>query len=169
MRLVVGRVGRAHGVRGEVAVDVRTDEPAVRFAPGSRLDTDPAEAGPLTVAAAREASGRMLVRFTGVDDRRAAEGLRGTLLVAESTSSPRSEDPDEFWDHELAGLRAEDRDGVPLGVVAEVLHPPGGDLLVVRRPDGREVLVPFVARIVPEVDVAGGRCVLDPPPGLLEL
>ena len=169
VQLVVGRVGRAHGVRGEVVVDVRTDDPERRFAPGGVLETDPPERGPLTVAGARAHSGRLLVTFAGVADRRAAEGLRGLLLVADSATSPSSDDPDEFWDHQLVGLAATTPAGDPLGAVTEVLHPPGTDLLVIGRADGRELLVPFVRAIVFEVDPAAGRLVVDPPPGLLDL
>ncbi len=169
MQLVIGRVGRAHGVRGEVAVNVRTDEPELRFAPGARVETDPAPAGPLIVESARNYSGRLLVVFRGVVDRSGAESLRGVLLVADSSTSPDSDDPEDYWDHQLVGLTAVGVQGAPLGAVEEVLHPPGSDLLVVRRPDGRELLVPFVRDIVPEVDLEAGRLVIDPPPGLLDL
>jgi 16S rRNA processing protein RimM len=169
VRLVVGRVGRAHGVRGEVAVEVRTDAPEIRFAPGSVLATDPETVGPLTVAQVRRHSGRLLVTFAGVGDRSAAETLRGTLLLADAAAVPPLDDPDEFWDHELLGLAAVDRTGSPLGEVTDVLHPAGHDLLVVRRPDGGELLVPFVSEIVPEVDLARRTLVVDPPPGLLDL
>jgi 16S rRNA processing protein RimM len=169
VQVVVGRVVRAHGINGEVAVDVRTDSPAVRFADGAVVDTDPGERGPLTVRRTRWHSGRLLVCFDGVVDRTSAEALRGTLLVADSSTSPGGGDPDEFWDHELAGLVAVTTTGTVLGEVAEVAHPPGADLLVIRAPNGGELLVPFVRAIVPEVDVAGGRVVVDPPEGLLEL
>lgn len=169
MQLVVGRVGRAHGIRGDVAVDVRTDDPEHRFAPGSVLDTEPAERGPLTVTAARTHAGRLLVSFAGVTDRSGAEALRGMLLVADSATSPAPEDPEEYWDHQLVGLAAVTVGGEPLGPVEEVLHPPGGDLLVIRRADAGELLVPFVRAIVPEVDLRAGRLVVDPPPGLLDL
>lgn len=169
MQLVVGRVGRAHGVRGDVLVDVRTDDPDERFAPGSALRTDPAERGPLVVRGARMHSGRLVVSFEGVADRTAAEALRGTLLVIDSADLAPLDDPDEFHDVDLLGLRALTRDGTDVGVLDDVLHGPGGDLLVIRTADDREVLVPFVKDIVPTVDVAGGRVVLDPPEGLLAL
>ena len=168
MQLVVGRIGRAHGIGGEVSVDVRTDSPDLRFAVGSSLDTDPPERGPLTVTRARWHSGRLLIAFEEVGDRTAAEALRGTLLVADSSTSPPAEE-DEYWDHELTGLDALTVSGEPLGQVVEVLHPPGSDILAVRRPDGTEVLVPFVRAIVPTVDIAAGRVVVDPPEGLLDL
>jgi 16S rRNA processing protein RimM len=169
VQLVVGRVARAHGLGGEVAVDVRTDSPDLRFAPGAKVQTDPADRGPLTVRRTRWHSGRLLVVFDEVADRSAAEALRGTLLVADSSTSPESGDADDFWDHELVGLTAITVDGTTLGLVEEVLHPPGADLLLIRAGDAREILVPFVRAMVPQVDVAQGRLVVDPPEGLLEL
>ncbi|NYI08403.1 ribosome maturation factor RimM [Allostreptomyces psammosilenae] len=168
MQLVVGRIGRAHGIRGEVTVEVRTDEPEHRLAPGAVLLTDPPSAGPLTVATGRVHSGRLLLRFEGVADRTAAEALRNTLLIAEVDPEETPEDPEEFYDHQLIGLDAVTVDGSAVGEVEQVIHLPYQDLLQVRRPDGREVLVPFVAELVPEVDLAGSRVVLDPPPGLID-
>jgi 16S rRNA processing protein RimM len=167
--LVVGRIGRAHGIRGEVTVDVRTDDPEGRFAPGSVLLTDPAGSGPLTVAAGRVHSGRLLVSFEGVADRTAAEALRGTYLLAEAGDDEMPADPDEFYDHQLVGLAVVTTDGTSIGEVTEMLHLPGQDVVAVRRDVGREVLVPFVAEIVPEVDLAGRRIVVDLPEGLLDL
>src|SRR5215469_3322414 len=111
MQVTVGRIGRPHGVRGYVVVGVRTDEPALRFAPGSRLDTDPEDVGPLTVAAVRSHSGELLVRFEGVSDRDAAGELRGTWLIVDSSTVAPSDDPDEFYDHELIGLSVRTVDG----------------------------------------------------------
>ncbi|SDQ97491.1 ribosome maturation factor RimM [Thermostaphylospora chromogena] len=165
MQLVVGRIGRPHGVRGEVTVDVRTDDPDRRFAVGSTLDTDPPSAGPLRVRSTRNHAGLLLVRFDGVDDRNAAEALRGTLLVVDAEDLPPLDDPDEFYDHQLIGLAVWTVDGERVGQVADVLHH-GQDLLVVRR-GTEEVYVPFVRALVPEVDLDGGRLVIDPPPGLL--
>jgi 16S rRNA processing protein RimM len=165
MQLVVGRITRPHGVRGEVSVEVRTDEPERRFAVGSVLATDPAEAGPLTVASARWHTGRLLVGFAGIADRNQAEDLRGIWLTLDSAEAGSSDDPDEFHDHELIGLAVVTVSGEPVGRVSDVRHQ-GQDLLVIE-PD--DLLVPFVAAIVPEVDVAAGRLVIDPPPGLLEL
>lgn len=164
MELLVGKIGRAHGIRGEVAVQVRTDQPEDRFAPGVVFDTD---LGPLRIASLRWTSGRLLVHFEGVTDRTGAERLRGTSLVAEVPDDERPEDPEEFFDHQLVGLHAQTVGGDDVGEVAEVLHLPMQDVLAVRTPEGREVLVPFVAAIVPEVDLDGGRVLVDPPPGLL--
>jgi 16S rRNA processing protein RimM len=175
MLLVVGQIVRPHGVRGEVGVDVRTDAPAERFAPGSVLITDPGHrAAPhvpakLTVETVRPHQGRLLIVFDGVYGRDLAEGLRGVLLCVDSEDVPDSDDPDEFNDHQLVGLTAVTASGETLGEVLRVDHAPASDLLVLRRPDGREALVPFVKAIVPEVDLAGGRVVLTPPEGLFDL
>jgi 16S rRNA processing protein RimM len=167
MLLAVGRVGRAHGVRGEVSVEVRTDDPDARFAPGTSLVTDPRHVGPLTVESVRPHAGRLLVRFAGLGDRTAAEALRGVLLLVDSAAIPPTGDPDEFHDHELIGLAAVTPEGIEVGEVVDVEHP-GQDLLVLRRRSGGEAYVPFVGAIVVDVDVAAGRMIIDPPPGLLE-
>ncbi len=167
MRVVVGRVGRPHGVRGEVSVEVRTDDPRARFADGSVLDTDPEDRGPLTVSGSRWHGGRLLLSFDQVADREVAAGLRGALLVVDAADSAPPEDSDEFHDHQLLGLRAVTVTGADVGVIVDVLHL-GQDVLSVRRPDGDEVLVPFVRAIVPTVDLAGRVVTLDPPPGLLD-
>jgi 16S rRNA processing protein RimM len=167
MQVTVGRIGRPHGIRGDVVVGVRTDEPELRFAVGSRLDTDPADVGPLTVAAVRWHSGELLVRFEGYRDRTAAEELRGTWLRVDSSTLTPSDDPDVFHDHELIGLTVRTVDGTEVGVVDDVLHP-AQDLLAVRGPAG-EILVPFVKAIVTEVNVEAGVVTIDPPPGLLDL
>ncbi|MFF4774970.1 ribosome maturation factor RimM [Microtetraspora fusca] len=168
MQLVVGRIGRPHGVRGEVTVEVRTDDPELRFAPGTALATDPASAGPVEVEGARWHKDILLLSLVGVDDRDAAEALRGTLLVIDSAELPPSEDPDEFHDHQLIGLSVVTVDGDPVGEVADVLHH-GQDLLVVRRPSRGEAYVPFVKALVPEIDLEKGVLVVDAPPGLLDL
>ena len=168
MQVVIGRIGRPHGVLGLVTVEVRTDDPDLRFAPGAVLLTDPPERGPLVVAESRSHSSRLLLALAGVDDRSAAESLRGTVLVAEVDPQASPQDPEEFYDHQLIGLDVIGQDGVSIGTVAEVLHLPGQDVLAVHRPSGGEVLVPFVTAIVPEVDLPGRRVVIDPPPGLVE-
>jgi 16S rRNA processing protein RimM len=167
MDLVVGRIGRPHGVKGDVSVDVRTDDPDRRYAPGSVLTTDPGRAR-LTVARARWHHGRLLVLFEGYDDRTAAEALRGQLLVVGSETAGYTE-PDEYWDHQLIGLDVCLNDGERVGVIDDVVHLPGSELLVVRRPAGDEVLVPFVAAIVPTVDLVARRVVVEPPAGLFEV
>ncbi|GIH66170.1 ribosome maturation factor RimM [Microbispora siamensis] len=167
MQLVVGRIGRPHGVRGEVTVEVRTDEPDLRFAPGATLATDPASAGPLTVERARWHKGILLLTLAGVEGRDAAEALRGTLLVVDSADLPPIDDPDEFHDHELIGLTVVTTEGETVGEVSDVLHH-GQDLLVVARPARDEAYVPFVKALVPEIDLGKGILVVDAPPGLLD-
>ncbi|SDX68395.1 16S rRNA processing protein RimM [Modestobacter sp. DSM 44400] len=171
--VVVGRIGRPHGVRGLATVEVRTDDPDLRFAPGEVLTTEPAERGPLTVLDKRWHSGTLLLQLAGPDgrvfgDRESVDTLRNTLLIVPVAELPELEDPDSFYDHQLVGLRAQLSDGTPLGEVTTVRHE-GTELLVVRRLDGRELLIPFVSAIVPAVDVAAGHLVVDPPEGLLEL
>jgi 16S rRNA processing protein RimM len=168
VQLVVARIGRAHGIKGQVSVEVRTDEPELRLAPGAVLATDPASAGPLTVADGRVHSGRLLLSFAGVSDRNAAEALRGTLLIAEVDPAQTPDDPEEFYDHQLVGLDVVLADGTRVGELSAVLHLPAQDLLSVTRPDGTEALVPFVHEIVPEIDLERRRVVLTPPPGLLD-
>ncbi len=170
MQLVVGRVGRPHGLRGEVTVEVRTDDPDQRFAPGSSLTTVPADRGPLTVAGSRWHSGRLLVQFDGYADRDAADTIRDTLLAIDSDELAPLADPEAFYDHDLIGLTVVTVAGEQVGAVADVLHH-GQDLLVIDGAgprSGAQILVPFVAALVPQVDVAGGRLVIDPPPGLLD-
>jgi 16S rRNA processing protein RimM len=179
MRVVVGRIGRPHGIRGEVVIGVRTDEPDLRFAVGATLDARSTsdDAGPengvggerLTVASVRWHSGQLLVAFAGITDRTAAAELTGSWLSVDSSQLPETGDPDEFRDYELIGLAVRTCAGDPVGVVTDVLHY-GQDLLVVRRQDeaGGEALIPFVKAIVPEVDIRAGVVVIDPPPGLLD-
>ena len=131
MFLVVGRVSRPHGIRGDVVVEIRTDDPGQRFASGRMLATQPEALGPLTVAGARPHAGGLIVSFTGVSDRDGAEQLRGAWLVIDSADVPAPEDPDEFHDHQLIGLDVVTAGGRHVGTVADVRHH-GQDLLVIR-------------------------------------
>ena len=172
MDLVVGRVVKAHGVTGEVVVEVRTDDPDKRFAPGTRLRARPSRGGPeraYVVDSAREHSGRLLVRLAGVAGRDAADALRGNVFVVDSEELPPIDDPDEFYDHQLEGLRVVTKDGRLVGNVNEVLHTTAGELLSVTSETGAEVLVPFVTAIVTEVSLENQTIEIDPPEGLLEL
>ncbi len=191
MLVTVGRIGRAHGVRGEIAVEVRTDVPEERFAVGAVLHvadsrsatvtSAPSRRGErggavsrtapaaLTVSRTRWHKGGLLIQFDEVPDRNTAEELRGSLLQVEVEDEERPSDPDEYFDHQLVGLRMVTADDVEVGTVADVVHGPNQDVLIVRRPEGGDVMVPFVAQIVPEVDLEAGRVVVEPPPGLLEL
>jgi 16S rRNA processing protein RimM len=168
VEVIVARIGRPHGIKGEVSVEVRTDDPESRLAPGTVLRTDPEAAGPLTITTGRVHSGRLLLTFDGCLTRSGAERLRNVLLVADVDPDERPEDPEEYFDRHLVGLRVETVAGHQVGELAEVLHLPGQDVLVIRRGDDREALVPFIAEFVPEVDLDGGRIVVDPPEGLLE-
>ncbi|MFF1649578.1 ribosome maturation factor RimM [Streptomyces sp. NPDC058240] len=168
MQLVVARIGRAHGIKGEVTVEVRTDEPELRLRPGAVLATEPAGAGPLTIETGRVHSGRLLLRFEGVRDRTAAEALRNTLLIAEVDPAELPEDPEEFYDHQLMDLDVVLADGTEIGRITEITHLPSQDLFIVERPDGSEVMIPFVEEIVAEIDLAEQRAVITPPPGLID-
>ena len=174
--VVIGRIGRPHGVKGEVSVEVRSDEPERRFADGSVLGTRtprglaptrPDQPASLTVLRTRWHQARLLVTFAELADRTAAEAVRGLTLVTEIDLSEAPEDPEEFYDHQLVGLAAVTTDGAPVGEVTDVIHGAGQDLLALRTPDGREVLVPFVTALVPVVDVPGGRLEVADRPGLL--
>ncbi|WP_173058249.1 ribosome maturation factor RimM [Phytohabitans houttuyneae] len=180
--LYVGRIARPHGIRGEVIVDLRTDDPDERFAPGKVLVTDPGampskDTDPaafqvperLTIEEVRSHHGRLIIGFDGIYDRNVAEALRGVLLCVDSADVGPLADPDEFHDHQLVGLTAVTPSGETLGEVARIDHAPASDLLVLRRPEGHTALVPFVKAIVPEVDLAGGRVIVDPPEGLFDL
>ena len=171
MDLVVGRVVKAHGVTGEVVVEIRTDDPDTRFAPGSSLRGKPSRGGPESrylVESVREHGGKLLMRLDGVADRNAAESLRGILFVVDSEDLPPIEDPDEFYDHQLEGLQVVTTTGQTVGTVAAVLHTAAGELLSIRAEEG-EVLVPFVSAIVTSVSLADQKIEIDPPEGLLEL
>jgi 16S rRNA processing protein RimM len=173
VELVVGRVAKSHGIKGEIVVEVRTDEPEDRFAVGAVLrGHKPREqtVSTYTVEAARDHSGRLLLRLEGVSDRTAADALRGTLFVIDSAELEPSDDPDEFYDHELEGLSVRLADGTEVGTVIEVLHSAAGELLSIRRAGDQsgELLVPFVAAIVTSVSVADGVALIDPPEGLLD-
>ncbi len=165
---------RAHGIRGEVVIYVTTDEPEDRFAVGSVLATDPTAAGPLTVESMRvhtsSGADRLLIGFDGIDDRDAAERLRGVKLLVDPGSIAPTDDPDEFHDFQLIGLPVElAASGEQVGQIARVSHGPGADMLIVGRPDGRQTLIPFVKAIVPVVDLDAGRVAITPPEGLLDL
>ena len=171
--VVVGRIGRPHGVRGLATVEVRTDDPDLRFAPGTALLTDPPERGPLTVVDRRWHSGTLLLQLADASGevyatREAVDELRNTLFLVPVADLPEIEEPDSFYDHQLVGLAVRLPDGTVVGEVAAVRHE-AQDLLVVRRPDATDALVPFVSAIVPTVDLDGGLLVLDPPEGLLDL
>jgi 16S rRNA processing protein RimM len=164
VEVTVGKVGRAHGLRGDVFIDVRTDEPSRRFADGTTFATS---RGDLVVESTRWHGRRLVARFEQVADREAAERLRGVELRLDVPVAERPDDPDEFYDHQLRGLAAVTVTGGRVGTVIDVLHLPAQDMLVVDGPGG-EVLVPFVEEIVPVVDLAIGQVEIADRPGLLE-
>ena len=166
MLVVVGRIGRPHGVRGAASIEVRTDEPDKRFAVGSHLITDTGLQ--LTIASATWHSGRLLLTFDGYDDRTAVEQLRNQMVSVDRPEGERPEDPEEFYDSDLEGCEVVDESGTALGVVEEVSHLPSQDLLVIRAPDDREILIPFVSAFVPTIDIASRRIIVTPPDGLLD-
>lgn len=169
MLLVVGRIIRPHGVRGDLVCEVRTDEPEKRFVAGSVMRTDPAHHGPLSLTAVRWYQSRLLVTFAEVDDRNAADELRGLLLCVDSEVVDDLDDPDEFRDHELVGLEVADESGVVLGRVKRIDHAPAHELIVLNRESGGQAFIPFISQMVPSVDVAAGRIVVDLPEGMLDL
>ncbi|TSE00136.1 ribosome maturation factor RimM [Skermania sp. ID1734] len=170
MELVVGRVAKSHGVRGELVVEIRTDEPEQRFVVGTTMRARmprSAQINEYVIESVREHSGRLLLTLHGITDRNAADALRGALFVIDSADLPPSDDPDEFYDHELEGMTVRLGDGTEVGTVTEVLHSAAGELLSVHTHGDREVLIPFVTAIVPVVSRTDG-IVIDPPEGLLE-
>lgn len=163
MDLTVGVITSAHGLRGDVMIEVRTDDPDARFQPGASLRTEPAANGPLTIKQVRVHKGRLMVSFVGVTDRTQAEALRGTALVIDATETET--ETDAWYPHQLRGLLAVDTAGHPYGKVSDLLPGAAQDLLVVDT-GSENVLVPFVTEIVPTVDLEEGRVVLTPPGGL---
>jgi len=171
VELVVGRVVKAHGVSGELVVQVRTDDPDSRFAAGSTLTGKPARGGSAreyAIDSVREHGGRLLVRLAGVVDRDSADKMRGVVFVVDSEDLPPIDDPDEFYDHQLEGLAVRTVDGREIGTVTEVIHTAAGELLCIGSGE-REVLVPFVRAIVISVSLADKVIEVDPPDGLLDI
>ena len=166
MLLVVGRIGRAHGVLGEATIEVRTDVPDERFYIGAKLLTEPEGNGPLTITSARDHNGILLLKFAEAHDRTTIEKLRDTLLKAEVDMSQENLHEDEFHVQQLIGLKVLTDDGVEVGTLTDVLNLPGQDLLAVETANG-EILIPFVYEIVPDIDLESGIVTIVPPPGLL--
>lgn len=166
-RIVVGRIGPAHGIGGDVYVRPLTDVPEVRFADGVVLAAGPPVSAELTVEFTKDHSGRLLVHFVGIDSRNAAEALRNAELEALVDLDEVPPEEDEYFDRQLIGLAAKDMAGALIGKVSDVIHLPGQDLLAVALDSGGERLVPFVSQIVPTVDLAGGFVAIDAPDGLL--
>ena len=169
MRVVVGRIGKPHGIHGAVTVLPMTDVPDVRFAAGTAIPALDELGHERTLVVERAAwhGARLVMTFLGVADRSGAEALRGLRLEVDRAADEPTGDVDEFYDTALIGCRVVLTDGAPVGEVTAVVHLPGQDLLDIR--DGeRTMLVPFVEAIVPQVDIRERRIVIDPPPGLLD-
>ena len=170
-QLRVGRLVKAHGLKGALKLELYTDDPAGRFVPGAEFTLQVPEASPwhgksITVREHRVMNGSSVVFFEGVDDRDAAEGLVKAILWIDQDDSEEPED-DAWYDHQLTGLDVV-RDDVVVGRVIRVDHLPAQDLLIVRPASGSEIMVPFVSAIVPTVDIAAGRIIVTPPAGLFE-
>lgn len=168
MLVTVGRIGRAHGIKGEVGIEVRTDEPDRRFADGATVVTDAKVSRTLTIASSRWHSGKLLVKFADVPDRTAAEQLRNLVIQSEIDADERPEDPEEYYDRELIGLAVRTTEGADVGEVTDVVHLPSQDLLEIRRTAGNLVLVPMVEELVPEIDIDKRYVVVADRPGLLD-
>ncbi len=168
MKLQVARIGKPHGIRGEVTVEVLTDAPEERFVAGTEYVVDPASAGPLTLRTARWNKGILLLGFEEVADRNHAERLRGVKLIVETGDFEEDDDDEGWYEHELVGLEVR-VGGKVVGKVVALNTMPAQDLLIVESADGREILVPFVEAIVPEVNTEKGYVLLEPPAGLFEL
>ena len=166
MLLVVGRIGRAHGVLGEVTIEIRTDLPDERFFIGATLTTDPVERGPLTIESVRDHNGILLLKFQEAIDRTAVEKLRDTLLLADVDMADEAVVEGEYHVQQLVGLEVVDTSGNAFGELADVLNLPGQDVLAINTPNG-EVLIPFVKEFVPTIDLENRKITIAPPEGLL--
>ena len=170
-QLRVGRLVKAHGLKGALKLELYTDDPAGRFAPGASFTLQVPESSAwhgktLTVREFRWMNTHPVAFFEGVDDRDAAEGLVKAILWIDADASAQPTEDDAWYDHQLVGLDVV-RDGSVVGTIVRVEHLPAQDLLIVKAGDN-EIMVPFVAAIVPEVDVQAGRVTVTPPPGLFE-
>ncbi len=160
MRLIVGRIGRAHAISGEATIEVRTADPDRRFAIGVKVDTD--AHGKLTIASGRVHNGILLLGFVGITDRNGIEKLKDTLLYAEVDIDEESDNEDEYHVLQLIGCTAYLENGDKYGVVSDVINLPSQDLLSITSPNG-ESLIPFVHQLVPSVDIKAKRIIVIPP------
>ena len=171
-QLRVGRLVKAHGLKGALKLELYTDDPEGRFTPGASFtlqvpESSPWHGKPLTVREFRWMNTHPVAFFEGVEDRSAAEELVRAILWVDQDDAEIPAEDDAWYDHQLTGLDVV-RDGDVVGRVIRVDHFPAQDMLIVRVSGDREVLVPFVKAIVPEVDIAGGRVIVTPPAGLFE-
>ncbi|MCZ2403879.1 ribosome maturation factor RimM [Paenarthrobacter sp. Z7-10] len=167
MKVQVARIGKPHGIRGEVTVQVLTDAPEDRFVPGTELEVEPATLGPLTIEGSRWNKTILLLAFEQIQTRNEAETLRGAKVFIDS-DEVEDDDDDAWYEHELVGLSA--RVGSEeVGKVVGLNTMPVQDLLIIEDAHGEEILVPFVTEIVPEVNIEGGYVLLTPPNGLFDV
>jgi 16S rRNA processing protein RimM len=159
MRLLVGRIGRAHGIHGEATIEVRTDNPEDRFAIGARVQTD--THGDLLITSHRVHNGILLLGFENIADRNAIEKLRDTLLYCDVDVDAESEYEDDYHVLQLIGCTAVLESGKEFGTVSDVINLPGQDLLAINTPSG-EVLIPFVHQLVPVVDIKNKKLTVIP-------
>ena len=160
MRLLVGRIGRAHGILGEATIEVRTDEPDRRFAIGNKLQTD--SLGELTIISGRVHNGILLLGFEGISDRNGIEKLRNVLIYCDVDINEPGIDEDDFHVLQLIGCAAHLQNGEVIGEVTDVINLPGQDLLAIKTQTG-EILIPFVHQLVPVVDIAARKVIVIPP------
>ena len=160
MRLLGGRIGRAHGILGEATIEVRTDEPDRRFAIGATVQTD--SNGELKIISGRVHNGILLLGFDGITDRNSVEKLRNTLLYADVDINETNDDEDEYHVMQLIGCAAVLESGEAFGEITDVINLPGQDLLAIKTVQG-EQLIPFVHQLVPTVDIANKKVVVIPP------
>jgi len=169
--LRVGRLTKAHGLKGAIKVELYTDDPERRFVPGAVFSLQVPPESPwhgrtIELVELRWYNAQPVGFFRDVNDRTAAETLIKAILWVEQDLAEPTGEPDAWYDHQLVGLTVL-RDGEKVGTVSRVDHFPAQDLLAVETTAG-EVLIPFVSAIVPEVDIAAGTVTVTPPPGLFE-
>ena len=160
MRLLVGRIGRAHGILGEATIEVRTDDPDIRFAIGATVNTD--KHGDLTSVSGRVHNGILLLGFKGITTRNQIEELRNEMLYSDVDINESTGDDDEYHVLQLIGCMTFLESGQEYGEVSDVINLPGQDLLAIKTQEG-ESLIPFVHQLVPEVDIKNKRIVVIPP------
>lgn len=164
MQLVVGRIGRAHGVLGEATIEVQTDDPDIRFQVGNKLTLD--DGRQLTIRSSRWHNQILLLAFDGVDDRNLIEELRDQLISSDVDLGSLA--PGEYHFQQLIGCEVFQQNGELIGAVDEIVKLPGQDLLSVSRAGG-QVLIPMVKQIIIEIDVLAKKIVVNPPEGLLDV
>ena len=164
MQLVVGRIGRAHGVLGEATIEVRTDVPEQRFIVGGKLSTNSGQE--LTIKSARWHNQILLLSFEGISDRDQIESLKDELISSEVDFSNLA--PGEYHYQQLLGAKVFLQTGELVGNVTEIVALPGQDLLAVDHL-GREVLIPMVKAIITNIDIANKKIEINPPEGLLDV